>query len=108
MKVTIIKEYLDSLDENGVNAVNNFINFMSTDFSVIVPVISYSMPMWKLGKKMYNGYIAVSALKEHFSVHLHDEVRIKELSAMVPDCNFGKRCVNIKYGDEKALTVVKK
>ena len=60
------------------------------------------MPMWLLGKKMYDGYVAVSTAKNHFS----DEEFLNHLAESLPVCKKGKRCINIKYGDETSLRAV--
>lgn len=73
----------------------------------LIPKIGYSMPMWWLGPKIYNGYVAVSAAGKHFSIHFLDESYIMELKEELPDCTFGKRCVNIKYGNVHAVVIVK-
>ena len=64
------------------------------------------MPMWRLGKKMYEGYVAVSAAKSHFSIHFSDEAFLNRLAEALPACKKGKRCINIKYGDEVSLRAV--
>ena len=64
------------------------------------------MPMWLLGKKMYEGYVAVSAAKSHFSIHFSDEAFLNRLAESLPACKKGKRCINIKYGDEPSLRAV--
>lgn len=66
------------------------------------------MPMWLLGKKMYEGYVAISAAKAHFSIHFSDEEFLNRLSDRLPACKKGKRCINIKYGDEVSLHAVEK
>ena len=106
MKIISVDEYVSSINENGQKAVKSFIDYMHTEFPEIKPVISYSMPMWKLGKKMYDGYVAISAAKEHYSIHFYDETRIAQLMEVLPGCTFGKRCINIKYDDETVKTVV--
>lgn len=64
------------------------------------------MPMWLVGKKMNEGYVAVSAAKNHFSIHFSDEDFLNRLAESLPTCKKGKRCINIKYGDEQSLHVV--
>ena len=64
------------------------------------------MPMWLVGKKMYDGYVAVSAAKSHFSIHFSDEEFLNRLAESLPICKKGKRCINIKYGDEQSLCAV--
>ena len=62
--------------------------------------------MWLVGKKMNEGYVAVSAAKNHFSIHFSDEAFLNHLAESLPNCKKGKRCINIKYGDEKSLYAV--
>ena len=64
------------------------------------------MPMWLVGKKMNEGYVVVSAAKNHFSIHFSDEDFLNRLAESLPTCKKGKRCINIKYGDEKSLYAV--
>ena len=66
------------------------------------------MPMWLVGKKMNEGYVAVSAAKNHFSVHFSDEAFLNRLAEGLPTCKKGKRCINIPYGDEVSLHAVEK
>lgn len=68
--------------------------------------ISFSMPMWLLGKKMNERYVAVSAAKIHFSIHFSDEAFLNRLAEGLPACKKGKRCINIPYGDEASLRMV--
>lgn len=102
-----ITDYIDSLDENGKESVSVFAAFMKTEFPKIAPKISFAMPMWWAGLKMYDGYVAISAAKKHYSIHFHDEDYILKLKKALPNCSFGKKCINIKYGDEQSLSVVK-
>lgn len=107
MSFESINEYINSLDENAKKDVSDFENFMKAEFPQIVPKISFSMPMWWVGPKMYDGYVAVSAAKKHYSVHFHDENYISQLKSLLPNCTFGKRCINVKYGDKDTISVVK-
>jgi len=102
-----INEYINSLNADGNKAVCEFVYFMKTEFPEVTPKISYGMPMWWAGVKMYNGYVAISAAKAHYSIHFHDEAHLINLSKALPDCIFGKKCVNIKYDDEKSAALVK-
>lgn len=102
-----INEYISSLDENAKKDVFDFENFMKVEFPQIVPKICFAMPMWWAGSKMYDGYVAVSAAKKHYSIHFHNENYISELKKVLPNCTFGKRCINVKYGDEHTISVVK-
>lgn len=58
-----------------------------------------------LGAKVKEGYIAISAAKNHYSVHFFREEAIEELKELLPTNKFGKRCVNIKYGDQSVAIV---
>ena len=55
---------------------------------------------------MNEGYVAVSAAKNHFSVHFSDEAFLNRLAEGLPTCKKGKRCINIQYGDETSLHAV--
>ena len=65
------------------------------------------MPMWLLGKQMKDGYVAISAAKNHFSIHFSDEKFVERLAEKLPACKKGKRCINVKYGDETSFSAVK-
>lgn len=65
------------------------------------------MPMWWVGMKMYDGYVAISAAKKHYSIHFYDENYLLNMKKVLPNCSFGKRCINIKYGDEQSISAVK-
>jgi len=107
MRFVSIDEYISSLDENAKESISDFKNFMKTNFPQIVPKISFAMPMWWAGSKMYDGYVAVSAAKKHYSIHFQDENYISKMKEELPSCTFGKRCINIKYGDKHTISVVK-
>ena len=106
MGAASVSEYVASLNEEQRRHVSAFIDFMGAEYPQLTPKISFSMPMWLLGKKMYEGYVAVSAAKSHFSIHFSDEAFLNRLAESMPACNKGKRCINIKYGDEVSLHAV--
>ena len=106
MGAVSVSEYVASLNEEQRRHVSAFIDFMSAEYSQLIPKISFSMPMWLLGKKMYEGYVAVSAAKNHCSVHFSDEEFLNRLAESLPACKKGKRCINIKYGDEQSLHAI--
>ena len=106
MGAASVSEYVASLNKEQRRHVSAFIDFMSAEYPQLIPKISFSMPMWLLGKKMYEGYVAVSAAKSHFSIHFSDEEFLNRLSESLPTCKKGKRCLNIKYGDEASLRAV--
>lgn len=55
---------------------------------------------------MNEGYVAISAAKAHFSIHFSDKELLNRLADGLPDCKKGKRCNNIKYGDEQSFHAV--
>ena len=55
---------------------------------------------------MHEGYVAVSAAKNHFSIYFSDEEFLNRLAESLPNYKKGKRCINIKCGDEKPLHAV--
>lgn len=106
MGIASVSEYVASLNEDQQRHICAFIEFMNTEFPQLTNKISFSMPMWLVGKKMNEGYVAVSAAKNHFSIHFSDEAFLNHLAESLPNCKKGKRCINIKYGDEKSLYAV--
>lgn len=108
MGAASVSEYVASLNEEQRRHISAFIDFMSAKYPHLTSKISFSMPMWLLGKKMYEGYVAISAAKAHFSIHFSDEEFLNRLSDRLPACKKGKRCINIKYGDEVSLHAVEK
>lgn len=107
MAVKTIEAYLENLDDNGKKYVNDFIEFMNTEFFKLNARISFSMPMWLVGTKMNEGYVAISAAKKHYSIHFSNEEFVSELGEQLVSCKTGKRCINIKYGDDEANQIVK-
>ncbi|MCL2148187.1 MAG: DUF1801 domain-containing protein, partial [Methanomassiliicoccaceae archaeon] len=95
-----VSGYVGGLSGDGARAVARFMDAMSAEFPRMEPTMCYGMPMWRLGAKLCDGYVAVSAAKGHFSVHFHDEGLVSALAGRLPGCTVGKRCVNIRYGDE--------
>ena len=106
MGVASVSEYVASLNKEQQRHICAFIEFMNAEFPQLSNKISFSMPMWLVGKKMNEGYVAVSAAKNHFSIHFSDEEFLNRLADSLPACKKGKRCINIKYGDEKSLYAV--
>ena len=106
MGAASVSEYMASLNEEQRRHVSAFIDFMGAEYPQLTPKISFSMPMWLLGKKMYEGYVAVSAAKSHFSIHFSDEAFLNRLAESLSACKKGKRCINIKYGDKPSLHAV--
>ena len=90
MGATSVSEYVASLNKEQRRHVSAFIEFMRTEYPQLIPKISFSMPMWLLGKKMYEGYVAISAAKAHFSIHhFSDEEFLNRLAERLPACKRG-------------------
>ena len=106
MGVASVSEYVASLTEEQQRPINAFIEFMNAEYAQLTNKISFSMPMWLVGKKMNEGYVAVSAAKNHFSIHFSDEAFLNHLAESLPNCKKGKRCINVLYGDEASLHAV--
>ena len=60
MGVASVSEYVASLNEEQQRPINAFIEFMNAEYAQLTNKISFSMPMWLVGKKMNEGYVAVS------------------------------------------------
>lgn len=106
MGVASVSEYVASLNEEQQQHICVFAEFMNAKYPQLTNKISFSMPMWLVGKKMNKGYVAVSAAKNHFSIHFSDEAFLNHLAESLPTCKKGKRCINIKYGDTQSLYAV--
>ena len=106
MSAASVFEYVASLNEEQRRHVSAFIDFMNGAYPQLTNKISFSMPMWLVGKKMNEGYVAVSAAKSHFSIHFSDEAFLNRLAESLSACKKGKRCINIKYGDKPSLHAV--
>ena len=107
MAVSSIEEYLDSLHDTGRCAVEEWMKFMQEHYPSLPCRISFSMPMWMFGKKMKDGYVAVSAANNHLSIHFSDEAFLNSIHHQLPQCKTGKRCINVKYEDEQSMHAVK-
>lgn len=107
MKVNTDSEYLETLNTDGKKYVSEFIEFMNKEFPQLNHKISFSMPMWLVGTKMNDGYVAISAAKNHVSIHFSNEEYVCRLSQKLPSCKTGRRCINIKYGDDASFQFVK-
>ena len=107
MRAASISEYIALLNGEQQQYIHAFLAFMNTEYPKLTNKISFSMPMWLLGKKMKDGYVAISAAKNHFSIHFSDEAFVEHLAENLPACKKGKRCINIKYGDDALFSAVK-
>ena len=106
MSVKTIEEYTSTLDEKAKLNLENFIKFMESSYPNIRPKISFSMPMWLKGTRMNEGYMAISHLKNYFSIHFSDEETVNHLSD-ITGCKHGKRCINISYEDTSSFDTAK-
>lgn len=106
-RIISVSEYVAALNEEQKQQIADFIEFMNTQYPQLTSKISFSMPMWLVGKKMREGYVAVSAAGNHFSIHFSDEEFLHRLAERLPSCKTGKRCINIRYGDIQSYAIVK-
>ncbi len=106
MHAKTVSEYIDSLNEDGKQYVQQFCLFMMKTYPEYSVTISYAMPMWWKGSKIYEGYIGISAAKHHFSVHFSDQDLVQRVHEALPNCKRGKRCINIQYQDDRSFQVV--
>lgn len=102
-----ISEYLETLNEDGRNAVTALIDFMEQAAPSLHPKLSFSMPMWLFAQKMKDGYLGISAASKHYSVHFSSEMFIQQLQQEMPHLKFGKRCINIPYHDLSANKMIR-
>ena len=95
MTIYSVAQYTEGLNAQGKHYVNEFAAFMHERFPELNQKISFTMPMWLVNTKMKEGYVAVSAAKNHFSIHCSDEAIVARLANSLPGCKRGKRCINI-------------
>ena len=57
MGAASVSEYMSSLNEEQRRHVSAFIEFMNAEYPQLTNKISFSMPMWLVGKKMNEGYL---------------------------------------------------
>ena len=112
MGAASVSEYVASLNEEQRRHVIAFMDFMRAEYPQLTPKISFSMPMWLLGKKMYEGYVAVSAAKNHFSIHFSDEEFLNRLAESLPACKKGNdasisnREMNSRFVQSKKVSAI--
>ncbi len=92
-----VDNYIKNQGEKAQKSVTSFIAFMNEILPGKRAEIVFSMPMWKRGKKMSDGYVAISVAKQHYTIHFSDEEFVKNLSSAF---KCGKRCAGISYGDK--------
>ena len=51
MGVASVSEYVASLNEEQQRPINAFIEFMNAEYPQLTNKISFSMPMWLVGKR---------------------------------------------------------
>lgn len=106
MAFNTVPEYFAAQSENGRAYGEKFATFMEREFPNLRPKICFSVPMWLVGKKMTEGYVGYSAAKNHCSIHFSDDDYVIQLGAEFPSCKTGRRCINVKYGDEQTFEAV--
>ncbi len=107
MAITSVFEYFESLNAEQKRHIGDFIKFMNAEYPQLPLKISFSMPMWLAGRRLVDGYVAVSAAKDHFSIHFSDEEFVNHLAESLPSCKKGRRCVKLQYGDALSFDFVK-
>ena len=90
MGVASVSEHVVSLKKKQQRHSYTFIEFMNAEYPQLTNKISFSMPMWLVGKKINEGYVAVSAAKNHFPIHSSDEEFLNRLAVSLPACKKGK------------------
>ena len=107
MAAATIEEYVAGLTEEGRRYCEAFSGHIARHYPQLHGKICFAMPMWLAGTKMREGYVAFSAAQAYFSIHFSREDFVRRLSARLPACRAGKRCVSIRYGDDASFAVVK-
>lgn len=102
--VKSVDNYIENQGEKAQKSILSFVSFMKEILPSKKAGIVFSMTMWKRGKKMNDGYVAISVAKQHYSIHFSDEDFVKNLSFQF---RCGKRCVNIPYDDKDKENLIR-
>jgi len=97
--ITTPQEYLDSLIGAEKEWLNEFLMYMKESHPEQSITMFRQRPMYKKEKSYLKGYLMFTTAKNHFAVHtLYFDI-IEEMKAILPDAEFGKGCVKVKYKD---------
>lgn len=97
--ITTPQEYLDSLSGAGKEWLAEFFAYMSETYPDRPVTMFRQRPMYKKEDSYLKGYLMFTASKNHFTVHtLYFDI-IEEMKTILPDAEFGKGCVKVKYKD---------
>lgn len=105
--MTSIELYIDKLEPFQKTDISRIADFMTATYPQLKGKISFAMPMWLFGKKMNEGYVAVSAAKHHYTIHFSDEKFVQDLKQELQLSHVGKRSVPVDYGNEKMWLIMK-
>ena len=96
------QEYFDSLDKDGKEWISEFFEYMKKNHKEYSITMFRQCPMYKKESSYLKGYLMFTANKNHFSVHtLYFDI-IEEMKKVLPNADFGKGCVKVKYKDISA------
>lgn len=101
--LTTKEEYIETLDEIGQKWLREFLDYMDQKYPNLTFVMFRSRPMYKVGKS----YVLFSVAKTHFTVHALDFDLIGEMKNILPNADFGKGCVKVKFKHDDAKPELK-
>jgi hypothetical protein len=91
------EEYLDTLDGDAKEWLSEFYKYMEKKHKQYSVIMFRQRPMYKKETNYLKGYLMFTANPKHFSVHtLYFDI-IEEMKTILPEAEFGKGCVKIKY-----------
>ncbi len=101
------EEYLSSLNEIELSWVNEFIDYIDTNYQFLTITIFRQLPMYKFYDSYLKGYILLSTNKNEFVIHtLYFDI-IENMKNILPNAKFGKGCVKVKFKDIYAKPYLK-
>ncbi|WP_147572893.1 hypothetical protein [Cellulomonas massiliensis] len=101
------QDYLDSLDEPARGWVTHLVRYAERR-SGIGAELFRSRPMVKVGRTWQDGYVLVTAAKDHGTVHALDFDLVDETRRLLPRAGSGRGSVRARYDDEAAVAVLER
>ena len=95
--ITTPQEYLDTLESDAKDWLNEFFTYMGKKHKKQSITMFRQRPMYKKEENYLKGYLMFTANPKHFAVHtLYFDI-VEEMKSILPEADFGKGCVKVKY-----------
>lgn len=102
------QQYIDSVSEQGKEWLLEFYNYMDSKYPMLEATIFRQRPMYKFKNSYLDGYIMFTIAKTHFTFHTLNFELIEEVKPKLPNADFGKGSIKVKFWDKEAVPILKK